>query len=328
MSSVQQEPNPKPQVADSATIVGDVLDLRAFCLVVDLGSITLAAKKLRESKATLSRRISRLEGAIGVSLVKRSSRLVEATEDGAVYRERVGNVLELLGAANDEARHALKTPSGTLRITAGHEFNSVLAPIVVAFAQRFPDVKIDMLVTQAVLDFDRDGVDVALRVGRKLSDSSLITHKIMELDPVIVAAPEYVRSKPVVRSPADLTRHRVLSLSPANPHRLPIRHRTSGRESDLHLGTELISTDLNFLLELALAGGGIAVLPKVTVHRELADQRLVRLLADYEIPGAALFLLHRAARLVPPKIIAFREHVVQALRQMSTTEPPTLGPRL
>src|ERR1041384_6557480 len=193
LSSVQQEPKPKPQVADSATIVGDVLDLRAFCLVVDLGSITLAAKKLRESKATLSRRISRLEGAIGVSLVKRSSRLVEATEDGAVYRERVGNVLELLGEANDEARHTLKTPSGTLRITAGHEFNSVLAPIVVAFAQRFPDVKIDMLVTQAVLDFDRDGVDVALRVGRKLSDSSLITHKIMELDPVIVAAPEYVR---------------------------------------------------------------------------------------------------------------------------------------
>lgn len=309
-----QDSLPETGVTDPATIVGNVVDLRAFCLVVDLGSLTAAARRLGESKASLSRRISRLEDAVGVMLLNRSSRHVEPTEDGVAYRENIGQVLELLGAANETARHGIAKPSGVLRVTSGHELNSVLAPIVVAFAQAHPDVKVEMLVTQAVLDFDRDGVDVALRVGRKLADSALIASKVIDLDPVIVASPGYVAAHRRIRSPADLSGHRVLSLSPRSPHSLPLRNRVSGRTSELRFGRELTSTDLSFLVEVAIAGGGIACVPELSVRRELAAKRLVRVLPDHEVPGASLYLLHRASRVLPPKVAAFRQHVLRAFR--------------
>lgn len=332
---VPQDSRTTTGVTDPATIVGNVVDLRAFCLVVDLGSLTAAARQLGETKASLSRRISRLEKSVGVMLLRRSSRLVEATEAGTAYRKRLGSVLEMLGAANEAARHGATRPSGTLRVTSGHELNAVLAPIVVSFAAAYPQVKVEMLMTQSVLDFDRDGVDVALRAGRKLADSWLIAKKVIDLDPVLVASPAYVAANRRVRAPADLAGHRLLALSAPSPHGVSLRHRVSGKVFDLTFGRELVSTDLGFLVEIALAGGGIACVPELTVRRELAERRLVRILADHEVPNAALYLLHRAGRLVPPKIVAFRDHVLRGLRSpgalsrvaRSAPDRPTSGLR-
>lgn len=298
-------------VAESATAVGDLIDLRAFCLVTDLRSLTAAAKALRESKATVSRRISRLEAALGVSLLRRTPRLVEPTDDGAAYRVRVGEVLDLLGAANDSVRQAREAPSGLLRVTSGPEFNAVLAPVVVGFVDRHPAVRLEMVVTQAALDFDADRIDVALRVSLQLADSALIAHKVLPLDLAAVASPDYLARHPAPRVPEALSSHRIVFLPPRGDA-FPIRHRTTGKITKIAARPTLVVTEMNFMIEVARAGGGIAFAPKIAVARELASGALVQVLSDYEIAGASLYLLHRGGRFIPPKVRAFRDFVVDA----------------
>jgi len=308
---MQQVGDSQRIVTDSATLVPDLEDLRAFCLVVDLGSVTAAARLVRESKATVSRRITRLESALGVSLVERTPRLVQATEDGIAYRQRIGDVLDMLSAANDAARHATVTPTGRLRVTSGPEFNAVLAPLVVAFSAKYPDVRVEMLVTQAAVDLDREGVDIALRVAMQLADSALIAHKVMGLDLIVVAAPSYAKR---VRSPADLARQKIAFLRQSVPGGIPFRHRTTGQIANVTVTPDFVANDMNFLIEIAASSGAVTFVPELAVRRELASGALVRLLADYQVAGASLWLLHRAHRFLPPKVRAFRDFLLDAFR--------------
>lgn len=303
-------------VSESATIVGDLADLRAFCEIVDRGSITDAARALRESKATVSRRLARLEAAVGATLVARTTRQLRATEDGVAYRERLGEVLELLGAANDAARHRGQAPSGLLRVTSGPEFNALLAPIVTGFAARYPAVRVEMLITQASLDLDGEGVDVALRVSMQLPDSALIAHKILPLDVAVVASPAYVKAHGAVRTPEDLTRHRCLWLR-QGPQLVGFRHRASGELHTVPITPHLVATEMNFLVDAAACGGGIMVAPELAVRSRVASGELVRVLSAYDVGGPSLYLMHRASRFIAPKVRAFREFVLEALRPPS-----------
>lgn len=311
---MKQEREARRTVSESATLVDEVTDLRAFCLIVDLGSITRAARALRESKATVSRRLARIEAAVGVTLVERTTRAMRPTEDGVAYRERLGEVLELLAAANDAARHRAQAPSGVLRVTSGPEFNALLAPVVAAFSAKFPAVRVEMLVTQTALDLDAENVDVALRVSFQLPSSALIAHKVLPLDVAFAAAPSYLRTHGAVRTIDDLKKHRFVSLR-SNAQPVPLRHKGTGELTTLTLEPSLVGTDMNFLVDLACAGAGIIVVPEVAIRPRLAIGTLVRLLPDYEMQGGpSLYLLHRGNRFLAPKVRAFREFVLDALR--------------
>ena len=293
--------------------MGDLADLRAFCSIVDLGSITAAGRALRESKATVSRRLTRLESALGVTLIERTTRLVRATEEGVAYRERVGAVLELLGAANDAARHRGQRPSGVLRVTSGPELNALLAPVIGAFAAKYPAVRVEMRVSQSALDFDAEGLDVALRVAQQLPSSSLVAHKVLPLDVAFVASPAYVAAHGAPRAPADLARHRCNWLD-RTPRALSLRHRRSGELAEIAVSSHIEANEMSFLVELAACGAGVTVLPRIAVRRRLDAGELVEVLGDYELPASpTLYLMHRASPFLPPKVRAFREAVLDAL---------------
>lgn len=304
----------KRDVSESETLVGDLMDLRAFCLTVDLRSLTLAAKALGESKATLSRRIARLEASLSAGLLRRSPRLVEPTEDGLAYRARVGRVLELLRDANSELQGGQSAPAGTLRVTSPPEFNGILAPLVASFGERHPRLRIDMVVTQHVLDLDAEHVDVALRVTFDLRDSPLVAHQLLPLRAIAVAAPSYLRGRTAPQRLEDLAEHRLVYLHAQHARRggLSFRHERSGELSLVRHEPHALSSDMNFIRDLAVAGGGIAVLPDVTVTRELDDGRLVRVVPAYALAGARLHLFHRAERFLPSKVRAFRDFLLDA----------------
>jgi len=155
----------KPEVAIPATIPDDLRDLRAFCLVVDHGSLTAAAKPLGETKGSVSRRLSRLESALGVPLVRRSPRLVQPTEEGVLYQQRVGRALELLEDATDALKEAQGHPRGRLRVTAPPDFaHTVLAPVFARFCEAHRDISLELILTDRQLDFDAHQLDVALRL--------------------------------------------------------------------------------------------------------------------------------------------------------------------
>ena len=300
----------KHKVADSETLVEDLLDLRAFCLVTDLRSVTSAAKIMEESKATVSRRIARLEQVLGVSLLRRTPRLVEPTEDGLAYRTRVGEILELLGDANTTVRGARAVPSGHLRVTSPPEFNALLAPLVVAFGDRYPDVVVDLLVTEQVVDLGAEHVDVALRAASRLPDSQLIAHRLLDLVAIAVAAPDYLRRFRAPRRLEDLDDHRIVQLG-AMTRSLPLsRVDGTGGTVELRLRPAMLASDMNFVKEAVLAGAGMAFLPTVVVEKELAEHRLVHVLKPYRAAGAALYLLYQGGRFLPPKIRAFRDFVL------------------
>lgn len=298
----------------------DVRDLRAFCLVVDLGSVTAAAEALHETKGSVSRRLSRLEEGMGVRLLRRSPRLVQPTEEGADYRARVGRALELLDDAGAQLRGARDAPRGTLRVTAPNDIAvSMLAPLVARFVERYPDVRVDMLLTERRLDFEAEHVDVAFRASAALEDSSLVAHRVCELGGGLFASRAYLRKHGTPAAPEDLASYRLLLMGPVRAGTtLPLGRRGEAVQTPVRIRTAMAAPDASFVREVAAAGGGIAVLPWTIAERDVAQGRLVPVLGDRMCFEATLYLVHQGTRLLTPKVRAFRDH---ALAELSALRP-------
>lgn len=290
----------QPEVAVPATPSADLRDLQAFCLIVDHGSLTAAARLLGETKGSVSRRLTRLETNLRVALVRRSPRLVQPTEDGVIYRQRVGQALELLDNATSALHEARGLPRGRIRITAPPDIaNTMLAPPFARFCETYRDVSLDLLLTDRELDFAAHQLDIALRLSPALPDSSLIAHRLFDVRLGFVAAPAYLARAGHPRQLTDLTAHRVLMM----------RHDSSAL--GIHLTPSVVAQDGSFLCSLALAGTGIALLPLAMAESGLAQGRLVRVLPDQDVDlGFSLYLLHPATPLVPTRIRAFRDFML------------------
>jgi DNA-binding transcriptional LysR family regulator len=303
-------------VADPSTSPHDVADLRAFCLVADLGSITAAAKTLGETKGSVSRRLARLEQRLGVSLVRRSPRLVQPTDDGLAFRQRVGQALELLDDATAAVQHTNATPRGRLRVTAPADLAvRLIAPLLAQFSALYPEVQVEMLLTDKRLDFDAEQLDVAFRAAASLGDSALIVRKLLELESILVASPAYLEQHKPPREPDDLADHRMLLFRTSGGQSLTLSKVTDAKATTtVRVRADVLANDGEVLREVALAGGGIALLPKIFVDRELAQKRLLPLLRGYRADfAAALFLLHPPRQFLPAKVRAFRDFMVDAL---------------
>lgn len=300
----------EPKVAKTETD-----DLRAFCLVADHGSITAAARILGETKGSVSRRISRLERSLGIALLRRSPRLVRPTDDGAAYRERVGRVLELLDDANDNVRQSVSVPTGHLRVTAPMDLaSSVLAPLVADFAAQFPKVTIEMVLTEQILDFDANQIDVALRATGPLPDSSLIAHRLAELTSGLYASPGYLSEHGTPAEPAALADHRMLRRASRPASTLSL-HPQQGPDVAIRVGAAVMSSEFHFLKEVCVAGGGIGVLPDAIAAAAVTEGRLVRVLSEYTLQSSSLYLLYPGTRFLTPKLRAFRDFLRQAFRK-------------
>ncbi|MDP2315732.1 MAG: LysR family transcriptional regulator [Pseudomonadota bacterium] len=301
----------------------DLADLRAFCLVVDTGSITGAARSLGETKGSVSRRITRLERLLGVALLRRSPRLVEATEDGATYRQRLGPVLELLEETTTAVRQTRARPAGHLRVTAPNDLGvSVLAPMVTAFTERHPEVTVEMVLSDRVLDFDADHIDLALRATRTLADSTLVGQRMQDIEAGFFATPAYLAAHPAPTHPDGLRDHRlVLHRAIRGFLTFPLRG-PEGAEVSVRVRGAVSSNDYGFVRACVLAGGGIAAIPKVVVATDLAAGTLVPVLPAWSAGSSSLYLLYAGTRFLPAKIRAFRDFV-----QASFGVPARLGPR-
>lgn len=300
------------QVAELETIPGHLADLRAFCSVVDLGSVTAAAKTLNETKSSISRRLARLERSLGSALVRRSPRLVKATEAGQRFRERLGRVFELLEAATEELREVEATPRGRLRMTAPQDLASLLSPLIAEFGERFPQVQLELLLTDKQLDFDGHQIDFAFRAAASLRDSSLIAHKLLDIEMGFVSSPAYLARRGAIRKLEGLDGHRILLMRTGPGGTFPFTRRGQAKPTILRLEPSVVAQDGVFLRELTGVGGGVALLPLVLVERHLADKRLVRVLPEYRLDiNVAFFLLYPAMEFVPPKVKAFRDFILE-----------------
>jgi DNA-binding transcriptional LysR family regulator len=293
----------------------DLDDLRAFALVSDLGSLGAAARALGESKATVSRRITRLEGRLHAALLQRSPRGIAPTENGVAYRARVAEILALLDDANSAATHGGRpTPSGVLRVTLAPGFSTALAPDLAAFCRQFPDVSLVVHVASRFVELEKEGFDVALRSSAQLADSSLKAVRVgnPHLEGILVAAPSYLAEHGAPSGPHDLVDHRILAVSDTGgPYTMSL-HGADTR-TDITLPLAIAGSDVELVRELTLHGSGIAMLPRASVRRELEEGRLVHVLHGHVWPSQNLFLIYRAVPYTPLKVRAFVDFLRQRL---------------
>jgi len=286
-------------------------NIRVFVRVVELGSLSAAGRQMRLSPAVVSHRLQQLEGHLGTRLLNRTTRQVQPTEHGLAYYQACQDVLEALERAEGVIADAGGTPQGSLRITAPLGFGRrVLAPLVPAFQARHPQVEVRLRLSDHLIDLLHEAVDAAIRMA-VLTDSSLIARKIADCPRVLCAAPAYLAAHGRPAVPEDLLEHRCLLLRFAGSQQFRWTLTTPTGPLTLPVEGTLDADDGDVLTEWALLGQGIALKPAWEVAPHLRAGRLEVVLPDLPPEPAVLAVLYPHRRLLPAKVKAFADFIVE-----------------
>lgn len=298
-------------VAESETLDGALEDVRAFCAVFELGSISAAARLFGTTKGGLSRRVSRLEQRLGAKLLARTPRAVSPTEEGAAFYTKANEALTLLDEAADGARQSQSLPQGHLRVTAPPDFGVDLLPrLIVAFQEQHPQITVELLVSDALLDLASLRIDLALRAAvNDLPDSNYRASTLVEFPISLYAAPDYLAKRKAPGRPAELVGHAFVATHQLVSARvLRLIHRR-GRSETVTLSPTIRSGDFASTRRLVEAGGGIGALPDIAAVPAVQSGQLVRVLQDWIVARAKLHAISLAGREAPARVRVFREFI-------------------
>jgi DNA-binding transcriptional LysR family regulator len=292
----------------------DLNHLSVFVAVAQTGSFTGAAKKLGVPKSTVSRAIAALEDAMDVRLIHRTTRKVSLSTTGSAVYERVAPALSTLQTSLGNLPELEDAPSGDLRITAAIDFGAtVLAELVTRFTARYPAVRVDVWLSNRVVDLVAEGFDLAFRVSTsaRLKDSSLTMQKASPLALQLFASPSYLARRGTPRAPGELAGHDWVVYRGAGALRLE-----SGSEvATVAPAAGHIQCDDMFFTRSALrAGAGIGMLPSFVVDEDLASGQLVRVLSRWDMRSGYLWIAAPGGKHPPRKVAAFRSFALEALR--------------
>ncbi|CAN7676607.1 LysR family transcriptional regulator [Bosea sp. LjRoot9] len=265
--------------------------MRSFIRVAERGSLSAVARELRVGQSTITRHLRELEEAVGVPLLSRTTRRVTLTDEGGRYYADCVQILRLVEQAGDEARGTRGAPVGTIRISCTAAFGVLHASrLIFAFQDRYPEIGVDLNLTDERVDLVREGVDIALRLG-PLSDSSMKLRVLGQCRRLLVAAPDYlaVRGRPTV--PQDLSGHEGIRMSNvAGSDTLTLQGPDGARHVVPLSGRFRVDHGLAAREALA-AGRGIGPTHQWLVGDLLAAGRLEAVLPDYTLPFVPLSLL-------------------------------------
>ena len=285
-------------------------EIRAFVQGVESGGFGSAARRLGISKSIVSRRVANLESALGGRLLSRTTRGVTPTEAGQEFKARAERILGELDEARDAvARHGAEIV-GLLRLSLPLTFGlAYVAPLLAEMAIRHPGLRIEASYSDGFIDIVAGGFDAAIRLGT-LEDSSLVARRIAPIHGLVVASPSYLARKGRPRSPADLTQHDLLIQSGgrASGH---WRFRAGRRWISVRPEGRFRADNGEALLQAAVAGVGIAVLPDFLAAGAVASVALEPLLTDYRLPEAGLYVVRPPGPHVPGKVRALIDLMVE-----------------
>jgi DNA-binding transcriptional LysR family regulator len=285
--------------------------LRAFVKVVELGSFSEAGRKLRLSRSAISKYIADLERDLGVQLIHRTTRRVSPTESGQVYFERTLSALAELDAADQAVAHLQSTPRGLLRVNAPMSFGTIkLGPLIADFMARYPDLQIQLVLSDEHVDPVQGGLDVTLRIA-ELDSSSLIARKLIAVDRVVCASPGYFKKNGKPKLPEDLRQHNCLTygfLSTGNQWKLT---GPDGADHWIAPPWTLCANNAEVLRDAAVKGRGIAVLPAFLAENELKSGALMTCLDDYKTPPLTLYAIYPPTRHLSVKVRSFIDFLIE-----------------
>ncbi|WP_373044780.1 LysR family transcriptional regulator [Vulgatibacter sp.] len=279
-------------------------DLAVFAAVAEAEGFSAAARRLGVSKAMVSTAVARLEARLGVRLFQRTTRRLSLTEAGRAALPHVQRALLAAQDAEEAAAQLRTSPRGTLRINAPMSFGLLhVVPALGDFAREYPEVRIDLVLDDRVLDLVEGGFDLAVRIGT-LPDSALVAQRVGTSRNALVAHPDYLARRGTPTVPADLAGHDALLYSLASTGSDWALSRGAQTEVVRMRGPLQANSSLA-LRQAALQGLGIARMPLFAVGEDLASGRLRRVLADWQLPEHGIHAITTAREHLPPKTRAF-----------------------
>lgn len=296
----------------------DLNDTLIFAKVVEQGSFTAAAKSLGLPKTTVSRKVQELEERLGAQLLNRTTRKLGLTEAGAVYHDHSARIARELEEAESAVGQLQGGPRGWLRVTAPYSIGILwIAPLLSEFHQRYPEVRVDLHLSNDKLDLISSEVDVALRIG-SLPDSSLVARRLESFRTQVYASPEYIQRHGEPLHPDDLQHHRVLAFSKhrhGNRYYWPLVAANAGttQTQDYLVSPIFVANDPAPLQGAMLCGEGLLISTDVSIKPFVESGRAVRVLAGWVGPEVDFNAVFTRGRVPSPKVRAFVDFLVERL---------------
>lgn len=289
--------------------------IELFCLTAQWQGFTPAAKAVGLTPAAVSRSVARLESQLGVRLFVRTTRTVRLTEAGRRYHEQCRQALAQLAEAERELSGQQQRPSGLVRVTLPTPYGHCrVLPLIPAFAQRYPDIELDLQLTNRNVDIVEEGFDLAVR-GRTPPDTGLVARKLEDADLVIVAAPSYLRRRKRPRNEHDLAALSCIQfLLPRNGQPVPWLLRRDGRDFEWPThGPLRCADDILATVTLVRAGAGVLQTYRFIVEQDLRDGTLVELLPELAGASRPFSVMYTAHRHMPLRARVFIDFLVAKL---------------
>ncbi|OHX10419.1 LysR family transcriptional regulator [Chromobacterium sphagni] len=290
--------------------------MRVFASVVDAGGFTRAAQQLQLPRATVSSAVQQLEAQLGVRLLHRTTRRVQLTLDGSGFYERCQQLLADFDEIEALFSQQGASPRGRLRIDVpGPIGRQVLAPALPDFFRQYPDIELELGVTDRPVDLIQEGVDCVIRVGQ-LSESRLVARRIGMMRQGNYASPDYLARQGVPATPQDLAGHQVVNYaSPASGKVFGWEYQLDGERRELALQGRISINQVETYLACALAGLGLIQLPRYDAEPHVAAGRLAEVLADWPPPAMPVSVLYPHRRHLSRRVQVFVEWASALLRE-------------
>lgn len=293
----------------------DLNDLYYFAAVVDHGGYAAAERALGIPKSRLSRRITQLETDLGVRLLQRSTRRFAVTDVGqAVYRHAQSMLAEAQ-AAREVVDRLSAEPRGLVRVSAPVGIAQTMMPALLPeFLARYPEVRVQVIVTNRRVDVINEGVDIALRVRNRLDDDgSLVMRSFGQIQELLVASPKYLKGMGRPHDPAELSGHVTLSMSEEEARQRWELHGPDGQVRHVELKPRVAAFDFPMLRDLAIQGIGITMLPETYCGEAVRDGRLEVVLPDWRLPQGYFHAVFASRRGMLPAVRVMIDYLAERL---------------
>lgn len=296
-------------------MLSDLDDFYCFALVVEHGGFSAAERATDIPKSKLSRRVYNLEENLGVRLIQRSSRHFAVTDIGMNVYRHAQVMMSAAQSAHDLVDHLSEQPRGLIKVSvpvtiAQHEMSRILP----GFLKQYPEIKVQFMVTNRRVDIINEGVDVALRVRFNLDDDpSLVIRQFRHDEHHLFASQAYLNEFGMLKTPEDLSQHRILSMADENTDQHMILHDKHDQAIKIKVNPVVMGSDLALLAKLASQNCGITLLPDSISQDYIQSGELVRVLSDWKMPLGIFHAVYPSRRGLLPAVRVFIDYLVEEL---------------
>jgi DNA-binding transcriptional LysR family regulator len=294
----------------------DTLDgMRTIVAAVETGSFTAASERLGFSKALVSKYVGEVESRLGVRLFNRSTRRLALTEAGRSYYDQAIPLLEEFTALVDNVTGEQAAPRGLLRVSVPVTFGEMkLSPLIPRFLEQNPDMQVDLQMSDRMIDMLEEGIDVVIRIGG-VDDSSLIAKHIKSLPLILCASPDYLDKHTYPTSADCLGKHNcIIDSNFRIGKHWPIVS-PDGRTSSIEVNSRVAANSPRAVKEIAVAGGGIGMIPRFIIEKELDEGVLTEVLPGFSTLEFGLFAIYPHRRYLSRKVRCFIDFLVEEFRE-------------